>query len=314
MRLFLACLLVAAGLTACSGNPPVTDQGGGTSAPPTPKPYQTDSPRSTSTVIPVLTTLTLPTPTPILYTIVMGDTLSAIAQRYNISVDALLAANPGVQPGALKVGMKLAIPTGGQSTSQPLPTPAPLPVKQARCWTEAAGGLWCFALLQNDYAETLENLSAQFSLISPAGRELASQTVYGLLDILPAGKSMPLAAYFPPPMPAEANLRVQVLMDIRLLPSDTRYLPAAVENSLVSINASGRTAQTSGRVLLAGKGTASSVWVLATAYDADGNVVGVRRWESTTTLTAEAPMSFEMQVSSIGPAIQRVEFLVEARP
>ncbi len=112
-------------------------------------------------------------------------------------------------------------------------------------------------------------------------------------------------------MPA---LRVQVLTAIRLLPGDTRYLPVRLENTLVSVDASGRTAEVSGRVVLTGTGTANTLWVLASAYDAAGNVVGVRRWESASALTADAPVPFDFPVSSVGPGIARVEFLAEARP
>jgi hypothetical protein len=54
--------------------------------------------------------------------------------------------------------------------------------------------------------------------------------------------------------------------------------------------------------------------VLASAYDAAGNVIGVRRWESTAALNADAPVSFDFPVSSVGPGIAKVEFLAEARP
>ncbi|HTX91846.1 MAG TPA: hypothetical protein VMC09_11595, partial [Anaerolineales bacterium] len=93
-----------------------------------------------------------------------------------------------------------------------------------------------------------------------------------------------------------------------------RYLPVAVENVLVQVDASGRTAQLSGQVALTGSGAATTLWVLATAYDSTGNVVGVRRWDSPTPLSAGTPGQFSFQVSSLGPVIQRVEFLAEARP
>jgi LysM repeat protein len=240
--------------------------------------------------------------------------LSGIAQRYGVTLEALLAANPGVQPTALSVGTKLVIPTGLEISGEPTPTPASLPVLQARCWPEVDGGQWCFALVQNDYAETLENLSAQFTLLDPSGRELASQIVYGLLDILPPDASMPLAAHFAPPAPADAGLRAQVLTAIRLLPGDKRYLPVMLENTLVSVEASGRTALVTGRVILTGAGTANTLLVLATTYDAAGNVVGVRRWDSPSALMADVPVFFDFLVSSVGPEIARVEFLAEARP
>ncbi len=308
-KLMLGLLLF---LAACSGSP----TRGPVDTPPavTLQPYQTASPRPSATLLPPLTTLTLPTTTPILYTIAKGDTLSGIAARYHITVDALLAANPGINAGALVVGKTLVIPTGAQATGQPVPTPAAVPVTQARCWLEASGGLWCLALLQNTYAETLENLSVQFSLLDPNGQEIASQAAYGLLDILPAGRSMPLAAFFPAPIRGDVQVRAQVLTAVRLLPGDQRYLPVHLENTLVSTDASGRTAEVSGEAVLSGETPATSLWILASAYDAAGNVVGLRRWEAGSPLTSTAPLKFDFQVSSLGPPIERVEFLSEARP
>ena len=309
MRRFLACLVLLFALTAC-----------GQKAEPTPDlativPSQTVPATPSPTLIPTLTEIVRPTPTTFTYTVVKGDTLSSIAAQNGVTLEALLAANPGISPTALSVGTKLVIPTGNPGTGQPTPTPAELPVRQAHCWPEATGGLWCFGLVQNTYAETLENISAQFDLLDPNGQELTSQIVYGLLDILPAGASMPLAAHFAAPVQEQAAARVQVLTAIRLLPGDTRYLPVSLDDTLVSVEASGRFARITGRALLTGAGTANTLWVLASAYDADGNVVGVRRWESSAlALTADAPAPFDFSVSSLGPKIVRVEFIAEARP
>ena len=44
------------------------------------------------------------------YTVRRGDTLGAIARRANVPLGALLDANPGVNPRALAVGQKIALP------------------------------------------------------------------------------------------------------------------------------------------------------------------------------------------------------------
>ena len=268
-------------------------------------PYQTMVSTQTSiqpsTLIPGLTEIILPTPTSFTYTVARGDTLSSIAKHFGVSLEALQAANPGISATTLSIGTKLIIPASDQVPGEPTPTPASLPLPQARCWPETTGGLWCFALVHNDYTETLENLSATFALSDSSGQELADQAVYGLLDILPPGKSMPLAAYFAAPVQADASLRVQVLTAIRLLPGDARYLPVRLENTLVSVGASGRTAEVSGQVVLTGTTPANTLWVLATAYDGMGNVVGVRRWESVAKLTVDKPISFDLLLSSVGP-------------
>jgi murein DD-endopeptidase MepM/ murein hydrolase activator NlpD len=276
--------------------------------------YQTEAATLTPTVIPALTEIILPTPTTYTYTVVKGDTFISIAQKAGVTVPELQAANPGVSATSLSLGTKLVIPTGSQAPGEPTPTAAALPVLQAHCWPEATGGLWCFGLLQNTYAETLENISAQFALLDAGGQQLTSQMVYGLLDILPPGARMPLAAHFIGPVQAQAGLRVQVLTAIRFLPGDTRYLPVSLVNTLVSVDASGLSADVSGKVILSGTGTANTLWVMASAYDADGNVVGVRRWTSPAALSASAPVDFDFPVASVGPAIARVEFLAEARP
>ena len=53
-----------------------------------------------------------------LYTIRAGDTLFALAQRYNTTVDAILRANPGIDPNNLRVGQIICIPGTG-----PVPCP-----------------------------------------------------------------------------------------------------------------------------------------------------------------------------------------------
>jgi murein DD-endopeptidase MepM/ murein hydrolase activator NlpD len=277
-------------------------------------PYQTVTSLMTPTVLPPLVEILLPTPTTFTYTVVQGDTLIGIAGRYGVTLEALVAANPSIQPATLAVGAILTIPIGNQASGEPTPTPALSPVLQAHCWPETGGGLWCFALVQNPYAETLENLSAQFTLLDSDQQPLSNQEAFGLLDILPPGRNMPLAVHFPPPVNADAQVRVQVLTATRLLPGDTRYLPVTLGDTLVSVAASGQTAQVSGRVALTGPGTAGNLWILATAYDAIGDVVAVRRWDSPSTLTVDEPVSFNFLVSSLGPRIERVEFLAEAKP
>jgi LysM repeat protein len=310
MRWILACVVILGSLTACG--PSTVPSTPMVSAP---QPYSTVAHSPSPTLLPPLTQDILPTPTIFLYVVVQGDTLTGIAKRFGVALEALISANPGVQPAALSVGTKLTIPVGAAVAGEATPTPVPLNVRQARCWPGTQGGLWCFALVQNDYAETLENLSAQFSLVGQTGQVLTSQVAFASLDILPSGQSMPIAAYFPPPAPATPAERVQVLTAIRLVPGDARYLPAVVRDSVVSVDWSGRSAQVGGRVeLTSATGKANSVWVLAVAYDNAGEVVGMRRWELPSPLDGGHSAEFSFPVSSVGPGIERVEFLVEARP
>ncbi len=262
-------------------------------------------------------TTPLPSPTPFTYTVQTGDTMSEIAERFNVSLDDLLAANPQVSANAMSVGEVLTIPSNPDNPSgEPTPTPAPFTVEQIECYPTTERGMWCFVLVRNDFPELMENVSAQVTLVDSNNAVIATQTAFLPLNILPSNVSMPLAIFFPPDVPFDAKPQVQILTAIQLSPNDPRYVPAAVNNTLVQIDSSGYSAQVSGVVLsLSQAATANQVWVAATVYDGEGRVVGVRKWESNAaSLPPGGSLPFQFSVSSVGGKIARVEFAVEARP
>lgn len=79
------------------------------------------------------------------YTIRSGDTLADIAERFSISLEDLLAANPGINPSALHTGDTIKLPTGTEpatpeasatgtpeqdETPEPEPTGEPAPTEE----------------------------------------------------------------------------------------------------------------------------------------------------------------------------------------
>ena len=258
----------------------------------------------------------LPTPTPFTYTVRQGDTISSIALKFGVAIDDLVAANPELSPNAMSIGAVINIPSNPENPSgEPTPTPAPFTVQQVECYPTAERGLWCFVLAHNDFPDLMENISTQVTLIDSTGGTVASQAALLPLNILPPNTSLPLVVFFPPEIPPDVKPQVQIITAIRLLPGDERYLPATVSNTLVQVNADGRSAHVTGLVLLPTEGqTAGQIWVIGTAYDGTGRVVGVRRWESSAGLSSGGSLPFEFRVSSLGSRIERVEFAVEARP
>ena len=276
--------------------------------------YSTSTPGLTSTpnVIVIFET-PIPTSTPLIYTVEAGDTISEIAEKFKITQDELRAANPDVSPNSMTIGMTLLIP---DSSAVPVgvstPTPVPAPVTQTVCHPSADGDLWCFALIQNNTTELLENVSAQITLLDESNNVIASQTAFMPLDIIAPNSSLPAYVLFDSEIPANFNIQVQVLTANQLPLNNTRYLPAAVQNAVAQIN--GRTAQLSGQILLPAESQAATqVWVAAVAYDKDGVVVGIKRWEGGA-VQPGGSISFSFLVSSLSFEIDAVEFFVEARP
>lgn len=56
------------------------------------------------------------------YIIQAGDTLNRIAQIYNVSVDSILEANPGIDPYYLRIGQRICIPIASISNCPELLT------------------------------------------------------------------------------------------------------------------------------------------------------------------------------------------------
>jgi LysM repeat protein len=280
-------------------------------------PYKTLTPSPTNTVemgtVPAVTTL--PSPTPFTYIIQAGDTLGALAQKFGVSLDALMAANPSISPNAMPIGAALLIPTDKNNpTGESTPTPVPFAITQIQCHPTLDNGMWCFALAQNDSADALENVSAQILLVSSEGGLVAVQVAIPPLNVIPPHTSVPLTAYFPPPAPTEATARAQILSATILPPGNTRYLNASLLNPVTEISSTGRTARVSGQVSLPADDLAAQlVWVVAVAYDAAGRVVGFRRWEGSG-LPPGGSIPFSLTVASLGSQVARVELFVEARP
>ena len=258
----------------------------------------------------------VPTPTPFLYTVQAGDNMSSIALKFGVSLDELLAANPDISPNAMAVGTELRIPSNPAGTSGvSTPTPVPASIKQINCHPTADGGMWCYVLVHNDGNDLMENYTAQVTLLDENDQPFISAVAISPLNIIPPKTSLPLTIFFPPQIPSSAKPQAQILTGVRLLPDEQRYLPAAINNSIVEIAWNGRSAHVRGQIFLPSDSQpAKQIWVAAVAYDQYERVVGFRRWESNAGLAPGNNLPFEFDVASFGDRMVRVEFAVEARP
>ncbi len=275
-------------------------------------PYLTPTLRGTST--PDLSQPNLPTVTPTLrvHTVISGEVLSYIAGMYGVTVSAIVAANPGMNPDVLSVGQKINIPApkpGGTGSGSGLPTPTPAPVELGtpNCLRVLDGGAWCFLPIRNGMGNLIENVSAVITLSGSSGQSVA-QTSFTVLDVIPPGITLPIAVYIPAPIPVPFTVSAVVSTGLIVPTGDTRYLANHIESLLVGIEPDGRSAQVSGEVRLEDASVSPShVWVALVAYDESEKIVGVRRLEYTNTF------SFSGWVYSQGGAIVRVDVVAEVR-
>ena len=96
---------------------------------PTPSPISTpvatDTPSPSPTATPIPTRTPTPNPTFTSYVVQAGETLSAIAGRFGVTIQAILAANPSItDPAHIVAGQRILIPPRGWAPS-PNPSPSP---------------------------------------------------------------------------------------------------------------------------------------------------------------------------------------------
>jgi LysM repeat protein len=274
-------------------------------------PYLTNTPASTNTPnVLVVETTPLPTSTPHIYIVQQGDTFSEIAEAFNISISDLRAANPDVSPNTMSIGETLIIPDPSAIfAAASTPTPLPVPITQTVCYHDSSAGTHCFALIQNNTENILENVSVKFNLLDESNNIITSETAFTILDIIPANSSLPVYIYFPN-VNQIVNPQVQLLSAIQ--GNSSNYLPALIQNSSAEIN--GNYAQVNGLIYLPPESqTATQVWIAAVAYDKNTNIVGVRRWEGGE-IQPGGNINFQFSVASVGQDIEAVEFFVQAKP
>lgn len=115
--------------------PGETDAAPASDATPATAGSSTAEPATTGTSEPEPTPAPLPTPT--IHVVQAGETLSQIAKRYGVSVDALVSTNGLGSADMIRVGMKLIIPsTDGSTATGPVAraTKFVASISQQRCW------------------------------------------------------------------------------------------------------------------------------------------------------------------------------------
>lgn len=289
-----------------------------TGATPTLIPYATMTPpvRLTPPVRAGPSSTPAPTSTPLTHIVGRNETLLGIASQYGVSLEALLAANPGVNPRFLSIGQGLIIPgPDGQPVTSLFPTPTPVPVRliSLDCYSAPSDSMWCLATVQNTTETVLEGLSAVIKLVGEDGQVLASVVANAPANLLPGGKSFALAAYFPPPAPSFAIAQMEMRSGVPLSEGDERYVDVEIVRPVATPGPDSKSYGVTGRLAVTeGSDPANArLAVLAMGLDSAGKVVGYTRWEEVVEIAEGAEVPFEVTVISLGPVIEKVDLLAE---
>ncbi len=326
MRKWLAILPVLFVMTACSRQAVTPGVTPGKTLAGTLRPY----PSNTPTLTPLPTDYVTPTPsptitptwTPVYYTVKEQDDMFGIALRYGVSLEALKTANPTVLPNWMGAGMQLLIPLTPQPGVSPSPTVIFTPTPTALysklhdplCYPDGLGGLTCFVLVENNTDADLENVGGVLALTDLGTGNVRRQSGIMLLNLLKADTAQPIIVYLEQSDLDNAEISFVVDVAFPVAADDTRYVAIEILEPQIEFSEDKNRASIHGKLQLKeGEQPAESVWILAVGYNSDGEVVGVRRWESQSVLEADEQIDFNLNLFSMRGELQRVDLLVEAR-
>lgn len=272
---------------------------------PPPAPEATNQPPpAAETAVPLPTS----TPTPIIHTVALGETISSIALRYGLDMGAVQAANPDA--GLLIVGMELVIPQGETDEIGGVPVePLELDVGDAACTGTAEGGLWCRTPVKNPLDQPAGGITISFAL--ETGGDTRSQTVPTLLGRLEPGDTIPASTYFSGPIGGDYSISAELVSALPVEDTGEIYLPAEAVNTQVDTGEN--RASVFSEVNVSGEaGEAILIRFGAAALDFEGNIVGVRRTELPTELEPGNSYDFNLTLYAAEGEITDVRIYTEA--
>jgi LysM repeat protein len=305
-KLLLALLLSVVFITGCGSEISVTQVSTLTIAPPQ-NPYQAksstpDAPTATFS-IPTEQPL-LPTPTPFKHSIQSGDTLFGIALQYNISLDRLVSANPGVNTSILTIGTELVIPfSEDDDLVVPTPTPYPIPITEPFCYSARTVGAWCILMAENDQDIVLENISVAVNIYDSSRTLVSSYAAIPPLNYLFPDQTLPLAVYLDTKLPESFQASSVLLTS---LPSGESVQLTEIKQQFFHYRDDNKIADITGTVITTdNKPKGKQIWIAAVAFN-DGKPIGIRKWISTQDLVTDTEISFEFVLYSLGPRIDKI--------
>lgn len=271
----------------------------------TPTSSPTVQPSATPTPIPFQTKTPVPSPTPMFYTVQGNDTIIGIAKKLDLTPEAILMTNPGINPSALAIGSTLILPGEQSPSAEIFIEPISLTLSQPFC-VDQFGKLRCVVTVTNETDSVVENISIDLYLIGVDGKEMEKISVPILLNALYPGESQPAIGAFDTPPSYNS---VQAILSSAFMTEETQFSrDSSNVTSVVSLSWDGQSATVSGNLIpVDGK----SVWIAVIGFDKNGNLCATRRWEWNAS-DSETEGRFSIDLVSFAAPMEKVTLLVES--
>jgi LysM repeat protein len=254
-----------------------------------------------TTPSPMPTATTTPTATPIVYTIVDGDTLLGIAIQNRTTTEEIAALNPDVRPELLQIGQTLVLPPPATPQFQGVAgtaVPIQVEVRHVNAYQTPLGSLWLLGGVTNLGEFPVGNVQVSINLLDAVGSELGTAVAWVAVPVIMPGQSAPFGVLVNEPPSTFAQPSVSIVGGETVLDLGTQIVDLVVEETAVSF-ADDRV-QISGLVQNSGQLAASDMIVTATFYNNQGDVIGFQQQQVEEPLAPTEMITFTMTAAPPG--------------
>ncbi len=277
-------------------------------------PYSTKTHTAQVPAVVETAAVTTPTPavtaTPQIHIVGLGETISSIAFQYSVSIDALLLANPEIDPRVMIVGDEVLIPAADLQIpdATAINYAEQIRFNEGRC-VHSGGGLFCSVLIENTSAVDLEFPVISFKFLDETGKVLLEKRTPAALQRFNSKAMMP-AYIFLEEVPANYAALAISLFTINEADLNDEVLSVTVENKSIAIGQF--SAVVSGEMKITGDNDSdrADLTIVVAALDESGSVVGVRRQDLVVALNES--FEFNIVVYSADGSISDVTLFTEA--
>jgi len=249
-----------------------------------------------------------PTATPTIHMVELGETLSSIAWRYGVSIDAILSANPDITPNAMIVDDTVIIPAAEAENAAELVVEYIDQIQFGKPTCMMAGDvLWCGAMVNNKSDTNLQFPVVVFRLIDQDGNTVAEKKTPALLQEIQRGASIPVTTTF------ETDFSEYDRVDISLFSieeSESASLEVAVEDPEREIGQYAATISGSVEIISEESIDRANLKLVAAIFDKDGYLIGTRRNDQI--VATNERFDGEITAYSVGPRIVDIILYTEA--
>ena len=267
-----------------------------------------------TTPTPLPTPTVTPTATPIIYQIESGDTILGIAIQRGTTVDEILALNPGIVPENLQIGQPVVLPppaTVIALLAQGTPVPLKVVITKIHAYQTPVGSLWLLGEVTNEGDAPVENIQVEIGLLAADGRTGGTATAWVATSIILPGERGPFGVLVNEPPGDFAQPVVGVVGGQATVELGTRYLDVVAADADISLNDDSVTL--SGAVRNDGVEIANQVQLIATFYDAQGNVTGFQQQVVAEQLGVGEARPFHLEAAPPGGETITYSLQVEAQ-